>query len=126
VDSSDAAFQVAGFRAFRAAAAGAHPALLEPIVKMEVSVPSESMGDVVGDINSRHGKVLSTNIDGDTTTIAAYVPLSQTLEYEPVLTGMTHGKGTFTLSVDHYDICPPLVQEKVVKESGFKAVIDED
>jgi elongation factor G len=126
VDSSDAAFQVAGFRAFRAAAASAHPVLLEPIVKMEVTVPSESMGDVVGDINSRHGKVLSTNIDGDTTTIAAYVPLSQTLEYEPVLTGMTHGRGTFTLSVDHYDICPPLVQDKVVKESGFKAIIEED
>jgi elongation factor G len=127
VDSSDAAFQVAGFRAFRAAAAaGAHPVLLEPIVKMEVTVPSESMGDVVGDLNSRHGKVLSTNIEGDTTTISAYVPLAQTLEYEPVLTGMTRGRGTFTLAVDHYDFCPPPVQEKIVRESGFKAVVEED
>ena len=126
VDSSDAAFQVAGFRAFRAAAAGSHPVLLEPIVKMEVTVPSESMGDVVGDLNSRHGKVLSTNISGDTTTIAAYVPLAQTLEYEPVLTGMTRGRGTFAISVDHYDFCPPPVQEKIVRESGFKAVVEED
>jgi len=126
VDSSDAAFQVAGFRAFRAAAAGSHPVLLEPIVKMEVTVPSESMGDVVGDLNSRHGKVLSTNISGDTTMIAAYVPLAQTLEYEPVLTGMTRGRGTFTISVDHYDFCPPPVQEKIVRESGFKAVVEED
>ena len=126
VDSSDAAFQVAGFRAFRAAAAGSHPVLLEPIVKMEVTVPSESMGDVVGDLNSRHGKVLSTNISGDTTMIAAYVPLAQTLEYEPVLTGMTRGRGTFTISVDHYDFCPPPVQEKIVRESGFKAIVEED
>ena len=126
VDSSDAAFQVAGFRAFRAAAAGAHPVLLEPIAKMEVTVPSESMGDVVGDLNSRHGKVLSTNIDGETTTIAAYVPLAQTLEYEPVITGMTRGKGTFTIAFDHYDIVPSLVQEKIVRESGFKALVEED
>jgi elongation factor G len=126
VDSSDAAFQVAGFRAFRAAAAGSHPALLEPIVKMEVTVPSESMGDVVGDLNSRHGKVLSTNIEGDATTIVAFVPLAATLEYEPVLTGMTRGRGTFTVIVDHYDYCPPPVQEKIVRESGFKAIVEED
>ncbi len=126
VDSSDAAFQVAGLRAFRAALAAAHPVLLEPIVKVEIAVPSEAMGDVVGDLNSRHGKVLSTNIDGDTTTIAAYVPLAQTLDYEPVLTGMTRGRGTFTLAFDHYDFCPPLVQEKVVRESGFKPIVDED
>ncbi len=126
VDSSDAAFQVAGFRAFRAAAAGAHPVLLEPIVKMEVTVPSESMGDIVGDLNSRHGKVLSTNIDGETTTISAYVPLAQTLEYEPVITGMTRGRGTFTIAFDHYDFVPPLVQEKIVRDSGFKALVEED
>src|SRR5215468_3835395 len=126
VDSSDAAFQVAGYRAFRAAAAGAHPVLLEPIAKMEVTVPSESMGDVVGDLNSRHGKVLSTNIDGETTTISAYVPLAQTLEYEPVITGMTRGRGTFTIAFDHYDFVPALVQEKIVRESGFKALVEED
>jgi elongation factor G len=126
VDSSDAAFQVAGWRAFRAAAAAAHPVLLEPIMKMEVSVPSESMGDVVGDLNSRHGKVLSTNLSGDTTIIAAYVPLSQTLDYEPILTGMTRGRGTFTVAFDHYDYVPPPVQEKIVRESGFKALVEED
>jgi elongation factor G len=128
VDSSDAAFQVAGWRAFRAAAAAAHPVLLEPIVKIEVTVPSESMGDVVGDLNSRHGKVLSTNLSGDTTTtiIAAYLPLSQTLDYEPILTGMTRGRGTFTVAFDHYDFCSPPVQEKIVRESGFKALVEED
>lgn len=126
VDSSDAAFQVAGLRAFRAALAAAHPVLLEPIVKIEVTVPSDAMGDVVGDLNSRHGKVLSTNLDGEITTIAAYVPLAQTLDYEPVLTGMTRGRGTFTVAFDHYDFCPPPVQEKVVRESGFKPIVDED
>jgi elongation factor G len=126
VDSSDAAFQVAGFRAFRTAVVAAHPVLLEPIAKLEVSVPSDAMGDVVGDLNSRHGKVLATNLDGDTSVISAYVPLAQTLDYEPALTGMTHGRGTFTLAFDHYDFCSPYVQEQVIKESGFKPIVDED
>jgi elongation factor G len=126
VDSSDAAFQVAGYRAFRAAAAAAHPVLLEPIAKIEVTVPSESMGDVVGDLSSRHGKVVGTDANDETTTITAFVPLAQTLEYEPVLTGMTHGKGTFAITFDHYDFCPAHTQEQVIKESGFKPVVDED
>jgi len=126
VDSSDAAFQVAGYRAFRAAAAAAHPVLLEPIAKIEVTVPSESMGDVVGDLSSRHGKVVGTDANDESTTITAFVPLAQTLEYEPVLTGMTHGKGTFAITFDHYDFCPAHTQEQVIKESGFKPVVDED
>ena len=126
VDSSDAAFQVAGYRAFRAAASAAHPVLLEPIVKVEVTVPSSAMGDVVGDLSSRHGKVLGTDANDESTTITALVPLAQTLEYEPVLTGMTRGKGTFTVAFDHYDFCPPHVQEQVIRESGFKQIVDED
>jgi elongation factor G len=84
------------------------------------------MGDVVGDLSSRHGKVVGTDANDETTTIAAFVPLAQTLEYEPVLTGMTHGKGTFAITFDHYDFCPAHTQEQVIKESGFKPVVDED
>lgn len=126
VDSSDAAFQVAGYRAFRAAAAAAHPALLEPVVKLLVTVPGDMMGDVIGDLNSRHGKVVNTDTAGSNTVITALVPLAQTLDYEPKLTGMTQGRGTFTMGFDHYEICSPIAQEKIIKESGFKTVEEED
>ncbi|MBI3181573.1 MAG: elongation factor G [Myxococcales bacterium] len=126
VDSSDAAFQMAGYKGFKAAMLLAHPILLEPVVKLEVHIPSEAMGDVIGDISSRGGKVLNTEQDGESTIITAQVPLAQTLEYEPALTGMTRGRGRFTSAFDHYEPCPPHVQEKVIKESGFKAQVEED
>lgn len=126
VDSSDAAFQMAGYKGFKQAMLQAHPTLLEPVVKLEVHVPSEAMGDVIGDISSRGGKVLNTEQDGDSTVVTAHVPLAHTLEYEPALTGMTRGRGRFTSQFDHYEPCPAHVQEKVVKESGFKSAIEED
>jgi elongation factor G len=125
VDSSDAAFQVAGSRAIRAAMVAAHPAILEPLVKLEVSVPSEFMGDVIGDLNSRAGRVLGTDQQRDMAIIQALMPLEQTLDYEPKLTSMTSGRGTFTITPDRYEICSPQTQERVIKDSGFK-VVDED
>jgi elongation factor G len=125
VDSSDAAFQVAGSRAIRAAMVGAHPAILEPLVKLEVQVPSEFMGDVIGDLNSRAGRVLGTDQQRDMAIIQALVPLEQTLDYEPKLTSMTSGRGTFTITPDRYEICSAQTQERVIKDSGFK-VVDED
>lgn len=126
VDSSDASFQMAGSKAFKAACAQAHPVLLEPIVKIQVTSPSVAMGDVIGDINSRRGRVLGTDTIDDQTLVNAYVPLSEVLEYESKLKSMTQGKGTFTMAVDHLEICPPVVQEKVIKESGYKAEAEED
>jgi elongation factor G len=126
VDSSDAAFQVAGFRAFRAAMQAAHPALLEPIVKLDVTVPSETTGDVLGDLGGRHAKVLGTTVAADMTTISACVPLSQTLDYEPKLTAMTRGRGTFALALDHYDFCPQPVQDKLVREQKPNALADDE
>lgn len=126
VDSSDAAFQMAGSKAFKAACAQAHPVILEPIVKIQVIAPSTAMGDVIGDINSRRGRISGTDTIEDQTVVNAFVPLSEVLEYESKLKSMTQGKGTFSMSIDHLEICPPVVQEKVIKDSGFKVEADED
>ncbi|WP_437612173.1 elongation factor G [Sorangium sp. So ce834] len=126
VDSSDAAFQMAGSKAFKAAAAQCAPVLLEPIVRLSVTVPSATMGDIIGDINSRRGRILGTDSVEDQTIVNAFVPLAEVLEYESKLKSMTQGKGTFTMSVEHLEVCPPAVQEKVIKESGFKVEADED
>jgi elongation factor G len=126
VDSSDAAFQVAGFRALRTAMQSAQPALLEPIAKLGVTIPGDYLGDVIGDINARGGRVIGTSSAGTSSVIDAYVPFANTNDYEPKLTSITSGRGSFTLGFDHYDYCSPHTAEKVVKDSGFKQVDDED
>jgi elongation factor G len=126
VDSSDAAFQLAGSKGFKAACAQAKPVLLEPIVKLQVTVPSAAMGDVIGDINSRRGRVSGTDTVEESTIVNAFVPLSEVLEYESKLKSMTQGKGTFSMSVDHLDVCPPMVQDKVIKDSAFKVAEEDD
>jgi elongation factor G len=126
VDSSDAAFQVAGARALRAAIQQSQPALLEPIARLEVTVPSDYLGDVIGDINARGGRVTGTDSQGENSVIQALLPLASTNDYEPKLTSITSGRGAFTLAFDHYDFCNPHTTEKVVKESGFKHVEEED
>jgi elongation factor G len=126
VDSSDAAFQAAGFKAFRAAAASAHAALLEPVVKLTVSVPNATTGDAIGDVTARRGKVLATETSDDATLITAHVPLAETLDFEPKLASMTQGKGTFTLAFDHYEICPGHVQDKAIAQSGYKVKEEEE
>lgn len=120
VDSSDAAFQVAGYRAFMAAAEQAHPVLLEPVMKLEVKVPAEALGDVIGDLNARHGRVLSTDTSDSRMVVTALVPLTHLLDYEPKLTALSRGHGSFSMSFDHYDAAPPALQEKIVSERGFK------
>jgi elongation factor G len=120
VDSSDAAFQMAGSKAFKAAAAQCNPVILEPIVKLQVTVPQSATGDVIGDINSRRGRILGTDTVDDQTIVNAYVALSEVLEYESKLKSMTQGKGTFSMAVSHLEVCPPMIQEKVIKDSGFK------
>ncbi len=126
VDSSDAAFQVAGARALRAALQGSQPVLLEPIAKLEVTVPGDYLGDVIGDINARAGRVTGTNTVGDSSVIEALVPLANTSDYEPKLTSITSGRGSFAIHFDHYDYCSPHTSERVIAESGFKHVEDED
>jgi elongation factor G len=126
VDSSDAAFQAAGLKAFRAAVAAAGPVLLQPVTKLRIAVPEPAMGEVLGDLNARHGRVLQTETSAEGAVISAYLPLAEVLEYEPRLRGMTHGAGTFTFAFDHYDRCPAQLQERVIRESGYRPEADED
>jgi elongation factor G len=117
VDSSEMAFKVAGSLAFKKAAEQCKPVLLEPIMHMSVYVPDEYMGDVIGDLSGRRGKVLGSDSDKGITEIQAHVPLAEVLKYAPDLRSMTGGQGTFTMEFDHYEECPSQVTEKVIEES---------
>jgi elongation factor G len=117
VDSSDAAFQVAGRRGMRTALLGANPVLLEPVMAVEVTAPTEILGDVISDISGRGGRVLGTDASSDMSVVRATVPLAQMLDYEPRLTAMTRGRGTFTMVFDHYDPCSAQAQARVVAEA---------
>ena len=116
VDSSEMAFKVAGSLAFKKAMEGLKPVLLEPIVLLTVSIPDESMGDVIGDLSSRRGKVLGSDSQAGITEIKAHVPMSEVLRYAPDLRSMTGGQGFFTMEFDHYEEAPQPVAEKVIAE----------
>lgn len=115
VDSSDIAFQIAGSMAFREAATAAGLILLEPIVTLKVHVPEEQMGDVIGDLNAKRGRILGMEPQGDGTTIVqAQVPQAELLRYASGLRSMTGGRGTFETAFSHYEEVPPHAAEKVV------------
>ena len=116
VDSSEMAFKVAGSLAFRKAVESLKAVLLEPIVLLTVSVPDESMGDVIGDLSSRRGKVLGSDSAGGVTEIKAHVPMSEVLRYAPDLRSMTAGQGFFTMDFAHYEEAPQPVADKVIAE----------
>ncbi len=117
VDSSEMAFKVAGSLAFKKAMEKCKPILLEPIVLLTVTIPDENMGDVIGDLSSRRGKVLGSDAESGVTEIKAHVPMSEVLRYAPDLRSMTGGQGTFIMEFDHYEEAPPPVAEKVIEES---------
>ena len=116
VDSSEMAFKMAGSIAFKAAMAQLKVVLLEPIVQMTVTIPDEYMGDVIGDLSSRRGKVLGSDSQGGITELKANVPMSEVLRYAPDLRSMTGGQGVFTMEFDHYEEAPQPVVDKVVAE----------
>ncbi len=116
VDSSEMAFKIAGSIAFKKAMEMVKPVLLEPLVLLTVSVPDEFMGDVIGDLSSRRGKVLGSDSVAGLTEIKAHVPMSEVLRYAPDLRSMTGGQGLFTMEFDHYEEAPPPVAEKVIAE----------
>lgn len=118
VDSSEAAFKMAGSKAFQEAFMDAKPVLLEPIVNMEITVPSEFMGDVSGDINSRRGRI--TGMDqspGGMQIVKATAPLSEVMRYATELRSMTGGRGAFTMEFAHYDIVPQRIAETVIAQA---------
>ena len=116
VDSSEMAFKVAGSLAFKAALEKLKVVLLEPVALVTVSIPDNYMGDVIGDLSSRRGKVLGSDSQAGITEIKAHVPMSEVLRYAPDLRSMTGGQGVFTMEFDHYEEAPQPVVDKVVAE----------
>ncbi|MBT3270462.1 elongation factor G [Candidatus Poribacteria bacterium] len=114
VDSKDIAFQTAGRGAFREAAAKAGAVLLEPIMTVSILVPEEMMGDVIGDMNSRRGRVMGMEQVGRRQVIQATVPLAEMSRYQTDLKSMTSARGSYTMELSHYEAVPGDVQEKIV------------
>jgi elongation factor G len=119
VDSSEMAFKIAGSLAFKKGAQEAGLVLLEPYMTMEVKVGKESVGDVMGDLNSRRGKVMGMDSADGLEVINAQVPQSEVLSYATDLTSMTGGLGTFSISFSHYEEVPAQIAEKIVAESAI-------
>jgi elongation factor G len=121
VDSSDMAFQIAASMGFKAAMEKAKPIILEPIMSIEVSCPDECMGDVIGDLNSRRGKVLGVDRKGQNQVIKALVPMSEIVKYAPDLRSITSGRGSFEAQFSHYEEAPAHIADKIVKEAHAAA-----
>ncbi|HOX28830.1 MAG TPA: EF-Tu/IF-2/RF-3 family GTPase, partial [bacterium] len=114
VDSKDIAFQIAGREVFKKAVMMCDPVLLEPIMMVEIEVPDECMGDVIGDMNSRRGRVVSTEQANQITTIKTTVPLSEMLRYAPDLDSMTSGRGTYSMELYSYEEVPKRVADEII------------
>jgi elongation factor G len=117
VDSSEMAFKIAAIMAFKKGVQEANPVLLEPIMKVEVTVPDENIGDVIGDLNSRRGRVLRVDSKGNYQVIQANVPMAEMLKYAPDLNSKTGGRGTFTMEFSHYEEVPTQLAEKVIAQA---------
>ena len=118
VDSSEMAFKIAGSMGFKEGARKADPVLLEPYVKVEVVVPEDYMGDVIGDLNSRRGRVDGMEMRSGAEHINAFVPLAEMFGYATDLRSKTQGRGVYTMTFDHYEEVPRNVAEKVINEKG--------
>jgi elongation factor G len=117
VDSSEMAFKIAASMCLKKAVQEANPTLLEPIMKLEIFVPEESMGDVMGDLNSRRGRVLGMDTQGRIQVIKAQAPMSEVLKYAIDLNALTAGRGTFRSEFSHYEELPAQLAEKVIAET---------
>ena len=118
VDSSEMAFKIAGSLAFKKAVEEAKPTLLEPIMKVTVTTPEDFMGDIMGDLNGRRGRVLGMDNAGKNQVINAQVPMAEFLSYASDLRSMTGGRGIFTMEFSHYDEVPAQIAEKIIEEAN--------
>jgi len=116
VDSSELAFKIAGSLAFKEAMESCRPTLLEPIMNVSISVPDDTTGDVLGDLNSRRGRTQGMDKKGSQTMIKAQAPMAEMLSYEPTLTSMTGGRGAFHMDFSHYEEVPTHLQQKIIQE----------
>ncbi len=117
VDSSELAFKIAGSLAFKKAAQEASPALLEPIMNISIRVPEDCVGDVMGDLNSRRGRVMGMDSEAKNEVINAQVPMAEIQKYSQDLTSFTGGRGSFTVGFSHYEEVPAQLAEKIVEAS---------
>ncbi|HPQ40453.1 MAG TPA: elongation factor G [bacterium] len=117
VDSKDIAFQIAGAQALKQAFTQASPILLEPIMNVRIVVPEANMGDIIGDLNSKRGRVMGMDSEGKKQVIKAQVPLAEMQMYEPELRSMTGGRGQFTMEFERYDELPGNLAEQVIAEA---------
>ncbi len=126
VDSNEMSFKMAGRKAFKLAMEQARPALLEPVMKVEVQAPVEYAGDLMGDLNSRRGRVAGMEVNGGVQMIKAMVPMAEMLSYQNDLTAMTQGRASFHMDFDHYDYVPPAQAEKIIAAAAAHRVHAED
>ncbi|MGC8778524.1 MAG: elongation factor G, partial [Candidatus Caldatribacteriaceae bacterium] len=117
VDSSDMAFKIAGSMAFRKGATEANPVLLEPIMNVEVLVPDENMGDVIGDLNARRGRILGMEPQNGYQKIKALVPLAELFRYSVDLRSITQGRGSFSMRFSHYEEVPAQIAEGIIEKA---------
>ena len=118
VDSSETAFKVAASLALRNAAKKADPAILEPMMAVEITVPDDYLGDVMGHVSSRRGRIEGTEARGNAQIVKSSIPLSEMFGYATTLRSSTQGRGTFSMTFDHYEAVPKAVQEEIIKKSG--------
>jgi elongation factor G len=126
VDSKEVAFQAAGRKAILKCLADGGVKLLEPVYKMDITVPSDSVGDIMGDINTRRGRVLGMDPEHKKTVIHAICPLAEIQRYAPDLRSMTSGQGVFTMEFEGYEEVPSNLEAKIIKESPFGGAKEED
>ena len=117
VDSSEMAFKISGAMAFKKGFMEASPILLEPVVSLDIKVPKECVGDVIGDLNSRRGKVMGMDSQGKLEVISAQAPLAEVIEYAPTLTALTAGRGQFRTEFSHYQEVPAHLVGAIVASS---------
>jgi len=117
VDSNDLSFQMAGRIAFKKAMEVAKPTLLEPVMAVEITVPDEFAGSIMGDLNSRRGRIQGMDNKSGNTIVKAEVPMAEMLTYGADLTSMTQGRGSFNMEMHHYDVVPQQLQEKIIEKS---------
>ena len=116
VDSSDMAFQIAASMGLQKVFLEAHPILLEPIMNVEVTAPSEAAGDIIGDLNSRRGRIVGMEPAGETSVVRAQVPMAEMLTYESSLRSMSGGRGGYSMEFAHYEEVPAFLADKVIKD----------
>lgn len=118
VDSSEMAFKISGSLAFKKAAQEASPVLLEPIMDISINIPKECVGDIIGDLNGRRGKVMGMDSDEKEEIIQAQIPMSEILEYAPDLTSITGGRGTYKSTLSHYEEVPSQIADKIIADAN--------